>query len=212
MPFWTMLVATLVGEDFPYWKKWTAFRKLPRGWGEDKRRTKEAERSTIDIWRRIFSDSIGAAAKIMCILKHCQRPNGQRIRPLQRQETHRITLTNIRKKFDKSIHRLWQLRKIHLPISTNPYNTLEKSLSQLGRIQQFDSIGQTLVRFPDPLANRCFFFKSNFTLVFFALCNKFMLQFWQIHVTTLTNPTYLFNDSKERLNELSTQHQNDMKH
>ena len=150
MPFWTMLVLILVGEGFPYWKKWPAFfRKLPRVWGEDKRRTKEAERSTIDIWRRIFSDSIGAAAKIMCILKHCQRPNGQRIRPLQWQETHRITLTNIRKKFDKSIHRLWQLRKIHLPISTNPYNTLEKSLSKLGRIQQFDSIGQTLVRFPD---------------------------------------------------------------
>ena len=167
MPFWTMLVAILVGEDFPYWKKWTAFRKLPRVWGEDKRRTKEAERSTIDIWRRIFSDSIGAAAKIMCILKHCQRLNGQRIRPLQWQETHRITLTNIREKFDKSIHQLWQLRKIHLPISTNPYNTLEKSLSQLGRIQQFDSIGQTLVRFPDPLANRCSF--SSQTLPWYFL-------------------------------------------
>ena len=89
-----LLVAILVGEAFPYWKKWTAFRKLPQGWAEDKRGTKEAERSTIDIWRRIFSDSIGAA-QIMCILKYCERHNGQRVRPLQWQETHRITLTNI---------------------------------------------------------------------------------------------------------------------
>ena len=55
-----MLVAILVGEGFPLTERSEQFLgSSPGGEAVDKRRTKEAERSTIDIWRRIFSDSIG---------------------------------------------------------------------------------------------------------------------------------------------------------